>query len=314
MLKKNNYCDKKNIGMNKPKISVIMPAYNAGKFIVESIESVLNQTYKNFELLIIIDVSNDDTERIVKEYAAKDKRVKLLRNVKEKSVAGAINTGLENACGEYIARADADDINRPYRFEKQLQYLKSHPDIAFLGGGYAPFNENGHRLDIFHPTSSVEITWKFISNSYFCHPTVIFRKEVFETLGGYPNVEAEDFAYFSEVVKKFKCANLPAILIDYRESLSNRSNSVADKIADSVKRQAIKNYAYYAGNKENFELFFEYQNRNRLFSKDLFTIEKNNFKILKKIASDYNQKMLSAEFIGVFIKIIVKDIYKILFK
>ncbi len=300
--------------MNNPKISVIMPAYNAEKYIAESIESVLAQTYNDFELLVVIDRSNDDTEKIVEKYAVKDERVRLIQNTKEKSVAGAINTGLEKARGEYIARADADDINRPYRFEKQLQYLKTHPDVALLGGGYAPFNENGHRLDIFHPTSSMEITWKFITNSYFCHPTVIFQRKIVDVLGKYPNVEAEDFAYFSEVVKKFNCANLPIILIDYRESSSNRSSLVADKVAESVKKKSIENYNYYIGSNKNFELFFEYQNKNKLFAKDFFTIEKNNFKIFNKIAIDHDQRLFSIEFMFVFATVVIEDIYKILLK
>jgi len=286
-----------------PKISVIMPAYNAEKFIAQSIESVLNQTFADFELLIINDASTDDTEKIVQVYVLKDERVRLLQNTKGKGVAGGINTGLENAQGAYIARADADDLNRPYRFEKQVQYLETHIDIALLGGGYAPFNEKGRRIDVFHPTSSLEIAWRFVSNTFFCHPTVMFRREVFESLSGYPNVEAEDFAYFSEVVKKFKCANLPIILIDYRESLTNRSFSAAERIEQSVKTKCAENFQYYVGNTKDAEVFYNYQNRNVLKLKDVLKIMSLNFRIVGKIRKNYGMAFFEGEVLKLYGKI-----------
>ncbi|MCK4858670.1 MAG: glycosyltransferase family 2 protein, partial [candidate division Zixibacteria bacterium] len=269
------------------RISVIMPAYNAEKHIADAIESVLGQTYPDFELLVVCDVSTDSTEDIIKAYAARDDRVRLLYNVHLKGVGGALNTGLENASGKYIARVDADDINRPYRFEKQFEFLDRHPEIFLLGGGYAPFNEKGHRIDLFHPTSSVEIAWKFISNTYFAHPTVMFRREVFETLGGYPHVEAEDFGYFSRVVRRYKCTNLPIILIDYRESLSNRSLVYADQVVESVKAQCLDNFKYYVGDMSHAELFYRFQNRNVLKLRHLPTLVMLNRKIISKIRSDY---------------------------
>lgn len=280
---------------SSPKISVIMPAYNAEKFIAESIESVLNQSFEDFELLVVNDASTDGTEKIVCGFLEKDSRVYLLQNNKGKGVSGGINTGLERARGRYIARADADDINRSYRFEKQIQYLEANPNIDLLGGGYAPFNEKGHRLDIFHPTLCVEIAWRFVSNSFFCHPTVMFRREVFEKLGGYPNVEAEDFSYFSRVTRSFQCANLPVILIDYRESLTNRSFSAAEKIAQSVKQQSMENFRYYVGDEKYAELFFRYQNGNNFHWKDGVKILRLNAKILSKIRKNYGISFFSGE-------------------
>lgn len=273
-----------------------MPAYNAEKFVSASIESVLAQTFGDFELLVVDDASTDGTAAIVESYVARDSRVRLLRHEQNKGVAGALNTGLAAARGKYIARADADDLNRPYRFDHQVAFLESHPRIFLVGGGYAPFNEEGHRLDAFHPTDSLEIAWRFVTNTYFCHPTVVFRREVYEALGGYPAVEAEDFAYFSRVVRRFPCANLPEILIDYRETLGNRSNSAKERIAKSVETQSRDNYSHYVGNAAGFTLFFSYQNGHALRLKDWFRVERDNGVILRRIAEAYGVSRWSFAF------------------
>ena len=184
-----------------PKISVIMPVYNGEKYLKESIKSILNQSFNDFELLIINDKSIDRTEEIIKECAGKDDRIRLIQNQNQKGLPGALNTGLAAARGYYIARMDQDDISQPYRLKMEYEFLETHPQICIVGGGYAPFNENGHRINIFHPASSIEIAWRFISNTYFCHPSVMFRREIIEDIGGYPDVGAEDFAFFSKIVR-----------------------------------------------------------------------------------------------------------------
>jgi len=297
---------------NDALVSIIMPAYNAEKYITQSIDSVLNQTYENFELLVVNDASTDGTAEIIRDLAAKDGRVKLLQNTHGKGVAGGINTGLKNAKGKYIARADADDINRPYRLEKQVAFLEAHSEIFLVGGGYAPFNERGHMFDALHPTSSLEIAWRFLTNTFFCHPSVMFRREVYETLGTYPNVEAEDFAYFSGVVQKYRCANLPEILIDYRNSLGNRSNSAAERIACSVRLQAEKNYRHYVGDTKDFDIFFNYQNGRKLSLKNWWKVMTINGKILDKIMADYGMRKPSRECIRLRLLILAESFQRIL--
>ena len=202
-------------------------------------------------------------------------------------MANALNTGRENARGEFIARADADDLNRPYRFQKQIDFLEKNPEIQLLGGGFAPFNEKGHRLDYFHPTATAEIAWRFVSDTYFGHPTVMFRRRVFEAIGGYPSVEAEDFAYFSEVVKKYRCANLPIILVDYRESDSNKSRLNAEKVVASVRKKFLENFSYYVGDTRNAEIFFDFQNAKKLKIWNLSKVMGINARIISKIRANY---------------------------
>jgi glycosyltransferase involved in cell wall biosynthesis len=152
-----------------PKVSVVMPAYNAAKYIKSAIESVLSQTFDDFELLVINDASTDDTAQIVRDIAAEDERVVLLQNDRGKGVAGAINTGLEHSRGQYIARADADDISYPERFQKQVDYLDLHPEIFLLGTGVALFDDHGPMFNVVHPSSSAEIAWRFVSRITVCH-------------------------------------------------------------------------------------------------------------------------------------------------
>src|SRR5947209_8273467 len=110
-----------------------MPVFNGEQGIREAIDSILGQTYSDFEFLIVNDRSTDGSESIINEYARHDARIVLLHNGKEKGIVGALNTGLENARGEYLARMDADDISVPARFEKQLRFLEEHRDVTVCG-------------------------------------------------------------------------------------------------------------------------------------------------------------------------------------
>src|SRR3990167_2794091 len=117
--------------MKKSKlISVVMPVYNAGEFLVDAIESIRNQTYTNWELIAVNDGSTDRSLSILKRYARRDKRIKIINLSPNKGLATALNAGLTRAKGFYFARMDADDISMPKRFEKQVEYIDSHPGIT----------------------------------------------------------------------------------------------------------------------------------------------------------------------------------------
>ena len=117
--------------MKSPQISVVMPAYNAEKYITEAIDSILFQTFKDFEFIIINDASTDSTKDIIESY--KDPRIKLVNNEQNKGVAKSLNIGISVACGKYIARMDADDIALPERFQKQFDFMEQHPNIDVCG-------------------------------------------------------------------------------------------------------------------------------------------------------------------------------------
>jgi glycosyltransferase involved in cell wall biosynthesis len=270
-----------------PRVSIVMPAYNAAVYIKEAIASVLAQGFSDFELLVVNDCSTDDTAAIVRELAVADKRIELLEHEQNQGVAGAINTGLRAARGEYIARADADDLNRPDRLRKQVAYLDAHPEIILVGAGYAPFGNPAAPRRVRHPADSLTIAWRFLGNTVFCHPTVMMRRAVVDAVGLYPDVQSEDYAFFSRVVRRYRTANLPDILLDYRDQPANRSNSAAGPISESVRVQAQANYEHYFGNSDHFDLYFRYIHFGRLSLRDWSLVKRLNRIVLDKAATTY---------------------------
>lgn len=303
--------------MDKPLVSVIIPVYNAQNFLKESFDSIANQTYQNLEIIAVNDKSTDASETIIKEYAQKDSRFILLQNKFEKGISGALNTGLEASKGELIARADADDILRLDRFETQIEFFKIRPDVFFIGGGYAPFNEKGHRLDIFHPSNSVELAWKMILNSYFCHPSVMFRRSVYDEMGGYSSEKAEDFEYFSRIIKEHRCSNIHKILLDYREHTQGLSNTNASPIAESAKKIAFNNYKYYIPSADGYDIFVKFQTTGYFSIKDLLKLFKINLKIVNKIRKNYGLMVYNVDWLSfnfTLLTMYTKEILKKIFK
>ena len=117
----------------KPKISVVLSTYNRERTLRYALNSLLKQTYSNFELIVINDGSVDNTQEILEEYAAKDQRIKIIKHEQNMGIVYGLNEGLEQARGEYIARMDDDDLSYPERFKKQLAYMEEHPDVAVVG-------------------------------------------------------------------------------------------------------------------------------------------------------------------------------------
>lgn len=290
-----------------------MPAFNAERYIESAIRSVLNQDLEQFELIVVDDGSTDSTLELVQRLAEIDSRIVVISNKFSKGVSGALNTGLELAKGEYIARADADDLNRTYRLKLQYSFLQKNKKIMVVGGGYAPFNNLGHRVNAFHPQGSECLAWRFVTNTHLCHPTVMFRREVYEVIGGYVNVEAEDFEYFSRASRLFMMANINTILIDYRESLSNRSYSAAEKIHESVKNQAFKNFQYYIGSKSGFEEFYNYQVNGVISFGYYIKIQAINSIILYKISKNYKGLSLFSA-CSRFVMLMMVDLIRVLRK
>ena len=147
----------KRVANKKPLVTVITPAYNAEKFIVEAIDSVLNQTYKEFEYIIIDDCSTDKTLKIAQTYAKKDKRVRVYKNEKNLGIAGNRNKGVSLAKGKYIMWQDADDISISDRMENQVNILEKNKDMGIVGGALLFFDEKGEHGRREYPTNDLEL-------------------------------------------------------------------------------------------------------------------------------------------------------------
>ena len=175
-----------------PRISVILPAYNAEKTIIESIDSVLNQTFADFEFIIINDGSTDNTANIIKEYAKEDKRIKFIDNKKNQGIVPVLNQGIDLCRGEYIARMDSDDISLPTRFGKQIEYMEKHAECGVLGTNFQCF---GNSSDVVQKPKRIKIL-NIIKGQFVGHPTVMLRKSIIDKYNFRYDVNykhAEDF-------------------------------------------------------------------------------------------------------------------------
>lgn len=201
-----------------PKISVIMSVYNGEKFLKESVLSILNQTYADFEFIIINDGSTDLSLEILKDFEEKDKRIRLISR-ENKGLTPSLNEGIKLAQGEYIARMDADDISMPERFEKQITFLEENKEITLCGTWAINIDENGNEIGEYKtPITNKEIKKNILFHNPFIHPSVMIRKSVFEKVGLY-NEEfkhIEDYELWTRVIPRFKTANIQDFLLKYR--------------------------------------------------------------------------------------------------
>ncbi len=202
--------------MENPTISVIMPAYNTEKYLEESIKSILNQTFTNFEFIIINDGSKDNTKKIIEIYKKKDKRIILLNNPKNLGLQVSLNRGLKLAKGKYIARMDSDDISLSNRFQIQINFLNRNKDIFLVGGSAIVINEKGEKAGCFIKNdSSKRIKKKLLKSNPFIHPSIMFRNERVYYREKF--VCSEDYDLYLRLLTDNKnMKNLPNVLIKYR--------------------------------------------------------------------------------------------------
>lgn len=203
------------------KVSVVMGIYNCEKTLKESMDSLLNQTYDSFEIIICEDGSKDNTLQIAKDYVKKyPKKIRLIQNETNRGLAYSLNKCIEVSTGEYIARMDADDIAYKDRLEKQMNYLETHPDCALVGSQAFLFNEEG--IWGVRKTKRDPLKKDFLFGSQFIHPTIIIKKEILNQVGNYTvskaTLRAEDYDLFMRLYAAgFVGHNLEEILLNYRE-------------------------------------------------------------------------------------------------
>jgi glycosyltransferase involved in cell wall biosynthesis len=203
--------------LNNPKVTVLMPAYNAGKYIVEAIASVLEQSFTNFELLIINDGSTDNTEKIIRSF--KDPRIVLISQ-ENKGVSAALNLGLSHARANYIARFDADDICLPNRLKVQYDFITAYPEYTIIGSAVEYMDADGHYIFTHHPEGHLneEIQQLKYTICPFIHSSVFYKKDAVVNNGGY-NEHAytyEDHFLWVNILKNEKACNLSQALIKVR--------------------------------------------------------------------------------------------------
>ena len=216
--------------MSNKKVSVIMSVFNNEDSLDKAIESILNQTFRDFEFIIINDASSDKSPQIIKFYKDKDKRIRYLENKKNIGLTASLNKALRAAKGEFIARIDADDISLSKRLELQVSFLENNKDIFLVGGGAVLIDEDGNNIGLFRPVKNITGIIKEIKKrNPIYHPTIMFRnnkgifyREKFKYSQDYD-------LYLNLITSGLKLANIQAPLIKYRVNSNSISNTKAVK-------------------------------------------------------------------------------------
>ncbi len=206
-------------------ISVLLPVYNSEKYISEAIQSILHQTYTNFELIILDDGSTDNTLSIVGNFD--DKRISIFKSVKNFGIVYQLNKGIDNSNGEFIARMDADDISYPDRFHKQIEFLNINPQIDVIGSFAKKFGEDFGLME-YKYNRPEQISFLLNFYCYMLHPTVIMRKRIFSKFkysSDYPL--AEDYGLWCQVNNGSNLYILDEVLLDYR--IHNEQTNKSEK-------------------------------------------------------------------------------------
>jgi GT2 family glycosyltransferase len=206
--------------MAAPLVSVVMAVHNERPYLEVAIQSVLDQTFKDFEFIIVNDGSTDDSEEVLDRFEQSDDRIRLVHQ-ENRGLIASLNRGLDMAQGKYIARMDGDDISHPERFEHQAAFLEENPEIGVLGTQVDKIDANGNVRERWNrslPTDPDVAAWRLLFNICFCHPTVMMRHALLERLGGYAEwaIGAEDYELFTRALLETRLVNLPETLFEHR--------------------------------------------------------------------------------------------------
>lgn len=249
-----------------PTISVLMPVYNAEKYLNEAIDSILNQTFSDFEFVIINDGSNDRSEDIILSY--KDSRIKYFKNEVNLKLIKTLNRGLDLVSGKYIARMDADDISELNRFQSQFDFMEDNLDVGIVGSGFINFKDISTEISrvLYKPTHN-EICFNQLYQIHLSHGTCMIRTEILRSNSLNFSLEyehAEDFELFTRMSSFTKLANIQAYLYRVRHHEHEVSKMYADiQTQNSYKliKRGFEKIGYLISNHEieDFILLNQYE-------------------------------------------------------
>lgn len=236
--------------MTESKVSLIMSVYNGEAFLKDTIDSVLSQTFKDFEFVIVNDGSVDNSLMIINQFLSKDPRIKLVNNSKNLGLTKSLNIGIQHSTGEYIARLDAGDFSYPDRFEQQVKFLDQNSDIGLVGTWAYIVDDKRKKLkELKYPTDDRIIKKDLIKYNPFVHSSIMFRRSIATQIGFY-NEEyfyAQDYDLYFRLLPIMKFANIPSFLVEYRryaKSITSTKNREQVLFANKARKYAIENGFY----------------------------------------------------------------------
>ena len=235
-------------------ISVLMPVYNGSRYLLYSIGSILNQTFTDYEFIIVNDGSTDDSEEIILSF--KDERIKYFK-CEHKGISKTLNFGLSKSSSDIIARMDADDIAVSTRLEEQLNFLNKNPEYDVVSSWYALFKNKKIRYVIKTAETDFQIKQRLILHSEIVHSGVLYRREIIEKYNGYLTDGVEDYELWLKIKNEAKFYNIPKVLTYVR--ILNNSSSRYNQSDIRVKQYNIQEQYY-----KNLESNFDLKNENQL--------------------------------------------------
>ncbi|MDR7666382.1 glycosyltransferase [Methanosarcina sp. Z-7115] len=267
------------MGENIPKISVIMPVYKGDNYLSEAVDSILNQTFSDFEFIIICDDPTNKTRHVLDKYKQNDSRIRIYYQERQ-GLVNSLNKGISLAKGEYIARMDADDISLPARFERQVEFMDNNPEIGISGTWVRTVGDVPGAIWK-HPCDHETIKSRMLFETVIAHPSIIARKELFSKNGfAYmqDEVYAEDYGLWVRAAKVVKLANLPKILIHYRIHKSTSDRKEQKLVANNIRLAQIRELGINPTKKE-FEVhealsYYEIDHNKKFVLQVRFWLEK----------------------------------------
>ncbi len=232
--------------IDNPLVTVLLPVYNGQEYIIEAADSILQQDYRNFELLLINDGSKDDTDRLIRQKLLDDPRVRYVSR-ENKGLVATLNEGIAMAKGEYIARMDADDIAHTTRLSKQVKFLRQNPDVALVGSAYNVVNQKGELTGKRRPPCRHSlIKPMFMFGSPMAHPSVMLNKKLALADLYYDSryIHAEDYELWLRLSLKYKLANISDICLDYRVLPQSISRRYTNEQQQSVVKAQLEHLYY----------------------------------------------------------------------
>ena len=279
--------------MSQALISVVLPVYNSEQFIYDAVLSISNQTYKNIEILIIVNGTTDNS--IAEINKIKDDRIRIIEIKESIGLIKALNIGIKESSGKYIARMDADDISAPERIEKQAHFLEKNKDYGLCSSWFKKF---GIRNSIVkYETEDHKIKLKLLHECHVCHPSVLIRKSILDAHNlkypiGFPH--SEDYALWIELTDKTKFYTYPEILLNYRDhdnNISKIENKTQQNLSVNLKKQYFEKLGCNLS-KEEISIYCK-------FAYSDFSISESEVKtidiIITKIFSNLNPSIISED-------------------
>lgn len=245
--------------MSKSKISVLMSVYNDAQYIRGAIESVLKQSFHNWEFIIMDDASIDDTSNIIRDYTKKDKRLKYYKFQTNKGVPTCLNRGIKLSCGDFIARIDSDDLwLDSHKLQKQINFVEDHPDCGLVGTWTKVIDENDKDLyDLKYPTDDSIIRVQMLKHNCFISSSVLIRKKIAIKVGlyGITSRPAEDYGLWLKLGTVSQLFNIPEYMTGYRINPSGISQSTYKEQIHTSLRVIKENMKFYPHYNEAFILW-----------------------------------------------------------